>query len=79
MTSLDGFRPDPLPGAVVRQNSFDVIIGKCVVSDRNLARAVFIGHQTVSDGEARVCLLPYKLFCPTVALQCLVADRSRFC
>ena len=37
---------------------FDVNIGRCVVSDRNLACAAFIRHKTLSDDMVKVCLLP---------------------
>ena len=37
---------------------FDVTIGQCVVSDRNLAFAILIRHKTLPDGKVRVCLLP---------------------
>ena len=44
------------PGTVVGAD-FDVIIGECVVSDRNLARAILITHKTLSESEIKVCLL----------------------
>ena len=40
--------PEPLIGTVVRLT--DVTIGQCVVSDRNLARAILIRHKTLSVG-----------------------------
>ena len=44
---------------VVRQTDFDVTIGQCVVSDRNLSCAILIRHKTLSDVE--VSLLPKQL------------------
>ena len=44
---------------VVGQTDFDVTIGQCVASDRNLACAVqIIRHKTLSDGKVKVCLIP---------------------
>ena len=51
--------PDPPSDTVVRQTDFDVTIGQCVVSDRNLACAILIRHKTLSDVE--VSLLPKQL------------------
>ena len=48
-------------GIVVRQADFDVVIGQCVVSERNLACAVLIRHETLSDGTVKVCLFPKRL------------------
>ena len=42
----------------VRQTDFDVTIAQCVVSDRDLARAVLIRHKTLPDVPVKVCLLP---------------------
>ena len=55
-----GFRqgPEPLSGTVERQTDVDVAIEQRVVSDRNLACSVLIGHETLSDRELKVCLLP---------------------
>ena len=51
--------PDPLSGTVVRQTDFDVTIGQCAVSDKNLARAILIRHKKLFDGEtiATVCFV----------------------
>ena len=38
-------------GIVVRQTSYDVIIGRCVKSDMNLARTSLMQHETLSDGQ----------------------------
>ena len=40
-----------------RMTDSDVTIGQGVVSGRNLACAILIGHKTLSDVEAKVCLL----------------------
>ena len=48
---------DPVSDTVVRQTDFDVIIGQCVVSDRNLAWAILIKHKELSAGKVKVCLL----------------------
>ena len=53
---------DPLLGTVVGLTDFDVTIGQCVVSDRNLACAVLIRHETLFDREVQVCLLPEQLY-----------------
>ena len=51
--------PKQLSGAVEgRTDVFDVIVEQCVVSDRNLACAIRIGHETLPDNEVKVCLLP---------------------
>ena len=39
---------DPPSGTFLRQTDFDVTIGRCVVSDRNLACAVFLRRKTLS-------------------------------
>ena len=45
-SALPQLKTDPLSGTVVRQTDFDVIIGQCVVSDRNLACAILFRHVT---------------------------------
>ena len=40
----------------------NVAIGQSVVSDRNLACAVFIRHETLSDGKVQACLFPQQLY-----------------
>ena len=52
--------PYPPTGTVIRQTDFDISIGQCLVSDRNLACAFLIRRKTQSGGEAKVCLLPYR-------------------
>ena len=52
----------------------DVTIWKCVVSDRNLACAVLIGLETLSDGE--VCSHGNCMFCPAVVRLCPIVDRG---
>ena len=37
--------------------NFDVTIGQCVVSNRNLACTIPDRHMTPSEGEVKVCLL----------------------
>ena len=49
--SIEGL--DPLSSTVAQQSHSDVTIGKCLVSDRNLACAVVIRHKTVSDKELK--------------------------
>ena len=55
---VDRTGTDALSEIVLRQRDFDVTIGQCVVSVRNLARAVLIRRKTLFDGEVKVCLLP---------------------
>ena len=50
--------PEPLSSTVERQTDADVAIEQRIVSDRNLACSVLIGHETLSDRELKVCLLP---------------------
>ena len=61
-----------------RTTDFDVTIGRCVMSDRNLALcAVLIKHKARSDGELKVCLLPQQLVrSNTVLRQCLTVDQG---
>ena len=40
--------------SVVQQTDFDVTVGQCVVSGNDLARAILIRHETLSDGKS-VC------------------------
>ena len=47
---------DPLIGTVVGQTDLHVSVGQCPVSDRDLACAVRIRHEILSDGDAKVCL-----------------------
>ena len=52
--------PDPFSSTVVDfdfDTDFDVIIGRCVVSDRNLEYAILVRRETLSDDEVKVCLL----------------------
>ena len=72
----------------VWQRDSDVTIGQFVVSDGNLACAIFIRHETLSDEEVKVCSYSNCLFCPTVIRQtefdvtigqCLVSDRNLTC
>ena len=42
------------------QTDFDVTFGQCAASDRNVACAILIRHKTPSDGEDKVCLLPWQ-------------------
>ena len=56
VTESNGFRAHAhLSDTVVRQTDFDVNIGQCLLSDRNLVCATLIKHKTLSDGEASVC------------------------
>ena len=50
------YRPDRSSGTVAQQTDFDVSVGQCLVSDRNLAGAILIRHKTLSDGEVKGCL-----------------------
>ena len=53
------YGPDTMSGTVLRRTDFDDTIVQCVVSDRNLARAIpIIRHQTLSDSAVKVYLLP---------------------
>lgn len=45
-------RLDPPSGTVVQQT--DITIRECIVSDRNVACALLIRHNTLSDGEVSV-------------------------
>ena len=54
---------DPLSDTVVRQTEFDVTIGQCVVSDRNLARAALIRHKTLSNGLGQGLSAPTATLC----------------
>ena len=47
--AADGTGSDPLSGIVIRQTDFVVIIGQCVVSDRNLACAILLRHMTLTS------------------------------
>ena len=49
--------PDPFSSTVVGQTDFDVITGRCVVSDWNLEYAILVRRETLSDDEVKVCLL----------------------
>ena len=60
------------------QTVFEVTIGQCVASDRNLACAV-LTHQTllkvclmVNSMPQSVCSYSNCTFCPTVVRQCLI-------
>ena len=48
---LEGKGSNPLLSTVVlKQMDFDVNIGQCVVSNRNLACLILIRHKILSDG-----------------------------
>ena len=47
-----------LSGTVLGHTNFDATNGQYVVSDRNLAGVILIRHQTPSNSEVKVCLLP---------------------
>ena len=70
----ESFVSDPLSDTVVRQADFDVTIGHCVVSDRNLPRAILIGRKTLSPVKS-VCSHSNCMVCLTVVRQCLMVDR----
>ena len=52
----------PPAGIVERQTDFDVTIGQFAVSDRIL-RVGYIPfrHETLSDGDVKVCLFPWQM------------------
>ena len=57
------------------RTDFDVTIGQCAESDRNLACTALVRHNTtLSNGEAKVCLLPWQL---SVLSHCHMTDRLR--
>ena len=67
--------PDTPLSAVVRQREFDVSIGQCGVSDRDLACTILIRHKILSDGEVKVCLLPQQLYVLLpVVRECRIVD-----
>ena len=47
--AADGTGSEPLSGNVVRQTDFVVIIGQCVVFDRNLACAILLRLMTLTS------------------------------
>ena len=62
--------PNALSGTVVRQKDFDVTIGQCVVSDRNLATLFSSdrGHCPTMKSKSG-CFLSNCMLCPTVVRQ----------
>ena len=61
--SLTSVYSSESPGALslIRHHGtadLDVTIGQHIASDRNVGRAILIGHKTLSNGEVKVCLLP---------------------
>ena len=58
----------PLSNTVIRQADFDATVGHCVVSDGDLACAIFFSDKTISDSESfrSVCYHGKCLSCPTV-------------
>ena len=58
--------PEPPGDTVVKQTSSSSLSDSVrVVSDRNLACAVVIGHETLSDGEVKVYQLQILSYCHT--------------
>ena len=75
----ESFVSDPLSDTVMRQAYLDVTIGHCVVSDRNLPRAILIGRKTLSPVKSKsVCSHSNCMVCPTVVGQCLMVDRRLY-
>ena len=71
-------RPRSTSPTIVRQTDCDVTIGRCVVSDRILACAILIRHETQSDSEHKVYLLQCQSTGSDVVLrQCLIVDGGR--
>ena len=68
--------PSELSGAVAQQAVFDITTRQCAVSDRNLACADLIRHQTMSQSvESKpVCSHSNCTFCPTAVRQCPTVD-----
>ena len=63
--------PSHYQAHVVGQTDFNVTVGQCVVSDRNLARVALIRHKRLGDGEVRMSAPKAAiLFCPTVVGKC---------
>ena len=62
-----------------RTTDYDVTIGQCVASNRNLPCAFLIRHKTLSDGKVKsksVCSHSYCMFCPIVVQLCLTEYRG---
>ena len=77
LAQMLGSGPHPLSGTAVGQTDFDVTIGQCVMSDKNLACTILMRHKTMSDGERSepVCSHSNCMFCPTVP----GSRPSRYC
>ena len=61
--------------ALSYDRDFDVTIGQYVVSDRNLACAILIRHETLPEGEVSLFASLATLY-PTVVRQCLMVNQS---
>ena len=66
-------------GTVIEHTDFDVIIGQCVVSDRNLICAILIRHKALSYNTQTLTSSSDSVLCLIGICYALFSSDTRHC